>query len=159
MVPTESVEKQSHHPGQGQISPEQERERCEDCAARRPHDGGHEGNRERTVRREHLVRRSQVRGSTRHADRFDQGKRVEKCPLTMRHMANTATAAEEKERESAAAELCSRVEATQFWLHVHPEVEAKLDHVQHAKERAQDDMGEQFATMQFMNAMTRSPRA
>ena len=31
-----------------------------------PHDGAHDGNRERSVRREHLMRRSQVRGSTRH---------------------------------------------------------------------------------------------
>ena len=36
----------------------------------RPHDGTHDdGNRERTVRREHLMCQSQVRGSTRHADR------------------------------------------------------------------------------------------
>ena len=32
--------------------------RCQDCAAQKPHDGTHQGNRERTVRREHLMRRS-----------------------------------------------------------------------------------------------------
>ena len=49
-------------------SPEQERGRCQNCAAQRPHDGAHDGNRERTVRREHLVCQSQVRGSNRHVD-------------------------------------------------------------------------------------------
>ena len=50
-------------------SPQQERARCQNCPAQRTHDGAHDGNRERTVRRERSVCKSQVRGSTGHADR------------------------------------------------------------------------------------------
>ena len=68
-VPAKSEVNQTDHPGEDLDSPDQTRGRCEDCAAQRPHDGAHERKRERTVRREHLMRRSQVRGSTRHTDR------------------------------------------------------------------------------------------
>ena len=89
---------------QVKIPQTQRKERCQDCAAQRPHDGAHEENSERTVRREHLMRRSQMQGSTRRADQ-SINVCVEKCPLAMRHMAIAAGAAAEEQKRSCRALL------------------------------------------------------
>ena len=68
-VPADSAKKETDLPGAGQDLLEYVRGRCQDYAAQRPHDVAQEENRERTVRREHLVCQPQVQGSTRHADR------------------------------------------------------------------------------------------
>ena len=45
-----------------------DREGAKTARRKRPHGGAHDGNRDRTVGREHLMRRLQFQGSTRRAD-------------------------------------------------------------------------------------------
>ena len=81
------MRRETVHIIQKQVKIPQREGRCKDCAAQRPHDEGGE----------HLVCRPQVQRLHMLTGKSNEHVCAEKCPLTTRHFAEAAVAAEKQD--------------------------------------------------------------